>query len=63
MAAKSCMVAPKFMEIASCHPFGAQNFEMTYFWKICVPQLSVGRDSVVGIATCYGLDCPGIEFR
>jgi len=24
---------------------------------------SVGRDSVVGIATHYGLDGPGIEFR
>ena len=24
---------------------------------------TVGRDSVVGIATCYGLDGPGIESR
>ena len=23
----------------------------------------VGRDNVVGIATCYGLDGPGIESR
>jgi hypothetical protein len=23
----------------------------------------MGRDSVVGIETCYGLDGPGIEFR
>jgi hypothetical protein len=23
----------------------------------------MGRDSVVGIATCYLLDSPGIEFR
>ena len=23
----------------------------------------VGRDSVVGIATCYGLEGPGIEIR
>ena len=23
----------------------------------------VGRDSAVGIATCYGLDSPGIESR
>jgi len=22
-----------------------------------------GRDSSVGIATCYALDCPGIEFH
>jgi hypothetical protein len=24
--------------------------------------ICVGHDSVVGIATCYGLDGPGIEF-
>jgi len=23
----------------------------------------VGRDSIVGIETCYRLDCQGIEFR
>jgi hypothetical protein len=27
-----------------------------------VPEVE-GRDNVVGIATCYGLDVPGIEFR
>jgi hypothetical protein len=27
------------------------------------PWMMVGRDSVVGIATCYGLDCAGIESR
>ena len=26
-------------------------------------RVTVGRDSSVGIATCYGLDGPGIEFR
>jgi hypothetical protein len=25
--------------------------------------MDVGRDSSVGIATCYGLDGPGIEIR
>ena len=32
------------------------NFER----QICNPG---GRDSSVGIATCYGLDGPGIEYR
>ena len=27
------------------------------------PRLSVGRDSLAGIATCHGLDCLGIESR
>ena len=26
-------------------------------------RLQVGRDSVVGIVACYGLDDPGIESR
>jgi len=26
-------------------------------------EVIVGRDSAVGIETCYGLDCPGIESR
>ena len=28
-----------------------------------VPGNTLGRDSSVGIATCYGLDGPGIEYR
>ena len=28
-----------------------------------LPSVSVGQDSAVGIATCYGLDGPGIESR
>jgi hypothetical protein len=27
------------------------------------PYTTTGRDSVVGIATCYGLEGPGIESR
>jgi len=27
------------------------------------PDVNVGRDSAVGIATRYGLDGPGIEFQ
>jgi len=30
---------------------------------VCVLVARVGRDSAVGIATCYGLDGPGVEFR
>ena len=26
-------------------------------------RLQLGRDSSVGIVTCYGLECPGIESR
>ena len=29
----------------------------------CIMYLNVGRDSSVGIATCYVLDGPGIESR
>jgi hypothetical protein len=30
---------------------------------VLLPGLAEGRDSSVHIATCYGLDGPGIEFR
>jgi hypothetical protein len=41
--------------IGSSSMIGVQKYQ-------CV-RCCVGRDSVVGIATCYGLDGPGIESR
>ena len=35
-------------------------FPVFFYWVV---QYTVGRNSVVSIATCYGLDGPGIESR
>ena len=34
-----------------------------HFQLVLLPLSSMGRDISVGIATCYGLDDPGIESR
>ena len=40
-------------------------FSCIYYNNCSTPYFccTQGRGSVVGIATCYGLDCPGIESR
>ena len=43
-----------------------KNFKIRYNTErviICTVLYNVGRDSSVGIATRYGMDGPGIEFR
>ena len=54
--------------LSSANEFGAKskNFKCkeNVYEILCDAQLpSVGHDSSVGIATCYGLDGPGIESR
>jgi len=65
--------------VISCNATVCLNFEMSVCWLhkiffsartwstwICRVQYTtprVGRDSSVGIGTCYGLDGPGIESR
>ena len=44
---------------------GKKSLVQVYLRLFLFSPLSIipGRDSSVGIATCYGLDGPGIEFR
>ena len=55
-----------------CHPVGVLNLLSLQLYEICHVQIifkegpytpDSGPGSVVGIATGYGLDGPGIEFR
>jgi hypothetical protein len=42
------------------HP--EESYRLWYFF-VCDLETSGGRDSSVGIATCYGLDGPGVKSR
>ena len=44
---------------AKCSRYHYNSY--SYFYRKCF--VTVGRVSSVGIATCYGLDGPGIEFK
>ena len=50
------LLPPKLGDETEVSPYISVNFRRTRY-----PQ--VGRDSLFGIATRYGLDGPGIEYR